>query len=144
LVHNQREDWNLPSLVVNSQPEAISEQGLHHQAHLVFGRISLCAPLNVKTIGGRPFRQLREQELVLILGKFVCELYVRNQWQVRRSEQPSIGDVDIAGPEREVGTHGVGRGGRFSSDRANIERHLAACRLLPSRHWRLGERLRRT
>ena len=91
LIYNQREDGNLPSLIVSCQPEPISEKGLHHQAHLVFGRISLHAPLNVEPIRGGPFRQLREQSLFLIAGDFVRESYVLGEREVPRSESPPVG-----------------------------------------------------
>jgi len=54
LIYEQFEYWNLPSLIVNCQPEMIRKQGLHHQAHLVLGGISLRRPLNIETSGGYP------------------------------------------------------------------------------------------
>jgi hypothetical protein len=48
-VQNKSEHWKLPGLGVNHKLEAVREQRLHHQPHLIFGRIAVCCPrLNVK------------------------------------------------------------------------------------------------
>src|ERR1700730_12350633 len=127
LSYEQLEYWNPPSFVVNCQPEVIRKQGLHHESHLVLGGISLCRPLNIETSGGHPIGQLREQELLLIVRDFVCELDVHNQRQIRRSEVPSIGDINIARPQREIGTKFMrSLRGRALVNGSSIEHHLAS------------------
>jgi len=60
LIHEQREDWDLPSFKMNGQLEAISKQRLHHQAHLIFGGIARGLRVNIEPILHGPRRQLRQ------------------------------------------------------------------------------------
>ena len=77
VLHNQCKDGNLSGLIVNRQMKAIGKQCLHHQAHLVFGGISLHLPLNVKPVSSGPLGQLRKQKLLLCFSDLVCKDDVR-------------------------------------------------------------------
>jgi hypothetical protein len=118
----------------------IRKQGLHHQAHLVLGGISLRRPLNIETSGGYPGGQLRKQKKFLAVRDFVCEFDVHDQGKIKRSEVPSVGDVDIARSQGKIGSHSVRRRRhRILANGSILEHHLA-----PSRHLPIGRlRLRR-
>jgi hypothetical protein len=58
LVQNKRVYRKLSHLSVKRQLEAIRKQRLHHQAHLIFGRITFRTSLNVEAICLRPLGQL--------------------------------------------------------------------------------------
>jgi len=49
----QRVDRRLASFVADYQFEAIGEQGSHHEAHFVFGRVAGGARLDIETLGKR-------------------------------------------------------------------------------------------
>ena len=59
-----------PPFRVPGQFESIGQQGLHHQARLVFRGIPLRAPLNVEPIVVDPGRQTGQ----VVLTKLECEL----------------------------------------------------------------------
>src|ERR1035438_1942523 len=117
--------WNLPRLMMNRQLEAIGEEGLHHQAHLVLGGIAFDARLYVKPIGEDPSRQLGLQGVHLVTRDLVREQNVAEERIIRSREISAIGDVNISGTKREVGLRLVVRLVRL--DRRDVElRHSPA------------------
>src|SRR2546428_4628477 len=143
-LHEQRVHRNLPIFVVNCQLEAIRKERLHHHAYLFLGGIPLHACLDIETVGGHPLGHLRQQQKFLTLSHFVGELYVRDQRVIHCSEVPAIRDIDIARPQRKIGTPCARGSGGVLLNGSDVERHPSACRGLPIGSRRLGGRPRRT
>src|SRR5260370_33045282 len=127
---------------MDCQPEAIGEQSLHHQTHLVFGRIAggcSCVDGVAVRIGSGPLWQLRDEgsSLVWSQPEFVGKLDVDLQWKISR-EDASGGGVGVVGTQRKVwrceGT------GPALMDGSDVEGHPPACGCFPLR-WchRLSE-----
>jgi hypothetical protein len=122
---------------VHDQFESVREQGLHHQAHLVFCKTSLRFGLNVKAIGNRPFGNLREKKLFLVLCNLIREFYVSDQREIHRSKLPAVGDINIAGSQRKIRIKRVCRGSVCGASHGrHVERHFSARGNLPVRRLR--------
>ncbi len=100
---SEGEHGDLLGLEVNRQLEAIRKQRLHHQAHLVFGRIALRPRMNFEAFCCDPLRQMGKDGLSLLprLPKFVCKLDVDHQWKISREEARG-GGVGIVTTQRKV------------------------------------------
>src|SRR5690348_1366142 len=93
-IQNQREHWELPRLKVEPQFETVRKQSLHHEAHLVLGRIARRSALDVPSIDIDP-RHLRLECATLFGRKLVREHHVFKQWEIRCGEQPSCRSVEV-------------------------------------------------
>ena len=54
---------------MGSELESLGEQGLHHEAHLVFGGGAFGSGFDGVAVGGDPVRQVGEHRLALIRGQ---------------------------------------------------------------------------
>jgi hypothetical protein len=66
---SQRQNGKLVGLKMNHQLEPVGKQSLHHQAHLVLGRIPHNPRVNRIAIAGYPFGQVREHLPFLIFRR---------------------------------------------------------------------------
>lgn len=75
---------------MNGQPEAVCEENLHHQAHLVLGKIFLRLRQNDKALRRYPLRKVRKYRLLLLPGwhDLVGKRDVSLQWKIAVKRPP--------------------------------------------------------
>src|ERR1022692_1739664 len=137
---DQREYGNLPGFGTNNQLEAIGKQRAHHQTHLIFGRSTGGASLDVEAVGKNPARHLQSQGLFLIAGDLVRKCNQCHDWMIDDRKAPPNGREETSRTQGNVaslvaGTTLVGLDGN------NLELHFVSCGLqgLSPYRWRMND-----
>jgi len=137
------EAGSLAGLVVDHEVEAVGEESLHHQAHLVDAGVQGCAGLDVEGIGGavessgnpgggsglgQTGEVIEAEGEFLGSGKLVRERDVTPERLVGGDEQTAGGTAGVVGADRSVDIPGVEgdvgvlrRTGLAGTDRSGVE-----------------------